>query len=67
MNSVTAALSIPEWCEANRVSRGTYYNLKKAGKAPRVMQVGKRALISPEANDEWRRAREADAEREVAA
>ncbi|TJW44337.1 MAG: transcriptional regulator [Mesorhizobium sp.] len=61
MNTVTAALTIPEFCQANRISRGSFYNLKKAGKAPRLMIVGNRVLISPEANAEWRLAREQDA------
>ncbi|PTE11547.1 transcriptional regulator [Mesorhizobium helmanticense] len=61
MNTVTAALTIPEFCQANRISRGSFYNLKKAGKAPRLMVVGNRVLISPEANAEWRLAREQDA------
>ncbi|MER8654413.1 hypothetical protein [Mesorhizobium sp. M0847] len=61
MNTVVAALTIPEFCQANRISRGSFYNLKKAGKAPRLMVVGNRILISPEANAEWRIAREQDA------
>lgn len=61
MNTVVAALTIPEFCQANRISRGSFYNLKKAGKAPRLMIVGNRVLISPEANAEWRLAREQDA------
>ncbi len=60
MNTATAAFSIPEWCDANRISRGTFYNLQKQGIGPRIMRVGKRVLITPEANEEWRRAREAD-------
>jgi predicted DNA-binding transcriptional regulator AlpA len=61
MNTVVAALTIPEFCQANRISRGSFYNLKKAGKAPRLMIVGNRVLISPEANAEWRIAREQEA------
>jgi predicted DNA-binding transcriptional regulator AlpA len=62
------AYTIPEWCEANRVSRGSFYNLKKAGQAPRTYNVGTRVLISAEADAEWRKDREAAANRdEVAA
>ena len=54
--------SIRDFCASNGFSRSTYYNLKREGKAPREMLVGeRRVVISPEAEDEWRRAREADA------
>jgi len=45
-----------------------FYKLKKLGKAPRVHYAGNKPLISPEADEEWLRAREAEAEkRETAA
>jgi hypothetical protein len=53
---------IESFCAANRISVGTYFNLKKQGKGPREMRVGKRVLISPEAEADWRRAREKDTE-----
>jgi hypothetical protein len=34
--------------------------LKNAGKGPREMKVGKRVLITPEAEADWRREREAN-------
>lgn len=59
------AYSIPEFCAAHCISRATFYNLIKAGQAPRLMAVGGRKLVSREAAAEWRRAREADATRET--
>jgi hypothetical protein len=56
------ARSIDEFCKDHRISRATFYNLKKVGKAPAEMVVGTRRLISDEAAEAWRRAREADAE-----
>lgn len=50
--------TIEEFCKSHRISRGTFYNLQKAGIAPRVMRVGKRVMISAEAAADWRRARE---------
>jgi hypothetical protein len=53
------AHSIPEFCLRHDISRGTYYNLKKAGKGPRTMHVNGRELISIEAEADWRKACEA--------
>jgi hypothetical protein len=55
-----AAFSIPEWAERNRVSVSLYHKLQKEGLGPRVMRVGKRTLISAEADAQWRRDREAE-------
>jgi len=53
--TVRTAYSIEEFCEANRISRATYYNLRKVGKAPSEMKVMTRTLISIEAAEAWRR------------
>ena len=52
------AYGIASFCTAHGISRSTFYNLKKDGKAPRLMHVGKRVLISREAATAWRRERE---------
>jgi hypothetical protein len=52
--------TIDEFCTAERISRGMYYKLKRDGKAPREMAVGTAKRISPEAQAEWRREREAE-------
>ena len=54
------AFSIEEFCKHHGVSRGTYYNLRKAGLAPAEMKVFSRRLISAESAAEWRRQRETD-------
>jgi len=61
------ALSIDEFCDRHRISRGTWYNLLKANKAPRFITVGSRRYISREAAEEWRREREAAAPAEFEA
>jgi predicted DNA-binding transcriptional regulator AlpA len=48
------AFSIAEFCALHGISRATFYNLKKAGKAPREMEVLGRRLISDEAAAQWR-------------
>jgi hypothetical protein len=53
------ALSILEFCAAFGLSEDFFYKLKRQGQAPRLMRVGSRTLISMEAADEWRKAREA--------
>jgi hypothetical protein len=50
--------SIASFCEANGISITTYFVLKRQGKGPREMKVGKRILITPEAEKDWRKARE---------
>lgn len=54
--------TIEEFCEANRISESMFYKLKRMrpSKAPRTLKVGKRILITPEAEAEWRREREKD-------
>jgi predicted DNA-binding transcriptional regulator AlpA len=59
MNMPSNAYSIEEFCKSHRISRGTFYNLLKAGHAPTIMKVGARTLVSAEAAAEWRRKMEA--------
>jgi hypothetical protein len=53
------AFSIPEFCRRNGFGPGLYFKIARDGRGPRVMRVGRRTLISREAAEEWRRAREA--------
>jgi hypothetical protein len=51
--------TIPEFCSAERISRAFYYEMKKAGRAPREMRHARGCIrISPEACRDWRRDRE---------
>jgi hypothetical protein len=54
------AYTINEFCENNRISEAHYYSLKRQGKGPREIKLGRRILISPESEEIWRRAREKD-------
>jgi hypothetical protein len=51
--------TIDEFCNAHRISRAHFFNLKKAGIGPREMHLGGRVVISREAAADWRREREA--------
>jgi hypothetical protein len=57
----THTFSIQEFCDAHRISRSRYFELKKQGLTPDEMHVGHRHLISFEAAARWRRQREREA------
>ncbi|HEX3860457.1 MAG TPA: hypothetical protein VHY35_02040 [Stellaceae bacterium] len=61
------SFTVDEWCHHRRICRATFYNLLKVGKAPQIIKVGSRTTISAEADEEWRREREAEAAKKVAA
>jgi hypothetical protein len=65
MDNYDDSLTISEFCRAEKVCHATFYNLKKAGKGPRLMKVGSHYRISPQAWADWRRAREAEAAAEM--
>jgi predicted DNA-binding transcriptional regulator AlpA len=52
--------SVDEFCVTHGISRGTFYNLRQAGKAPAEMKIGKRTLVTAEAAEAWRRRMEAE-------
>lgn len=63
----TRAYSIDQFCRAYGISRATFYNLKKDGKAPAVLNVGRRPLITIPAADAWEVAMAANSQTAVAA
>ena len=52
------AYSVYGFCVAHGLSRRKFYYMLRAGEGPRVMKCGRRTLISVEAAQRWRRARE---------
>ena len=54
-----AAFTIPEFCNAHRISRALFYVLAREGRAPAIIKAGRRTLISAEAAARWRRDMEA--------
>jgi len=54
-------LTVAEFCSTYRISRGTFYNLLREGRAPRTCMIGRRRLISLPAADEWRQQLEKNA------
>ena len=62
-----ASSSIDEFCAEHGISRAMFYKLRGEGKAPALMTVGTRKLVSIEAAAAWRREREADCRPSAAA
>jgi hypothetical protein len=53
-----AAYSVYGFCQAHGLGRRKFYYMLEAGEGPRIMKCGTRTLISIEAAQRWRRARE---------
>jgi hypothetical protein len=56
-----AAFTVPEFCQAHRISKALFYLLQKDGTGPRVMRARRRTLVTSEAAAEWRRRMESAA------
>lgn len=55
-----ATYTLAQFMEGHNVSRTHFYRLQKAGRAPRLMRIGRRVLVSAEAAAEWRKRMEAE-------
>lgn len=51
--------TVTEFCREHRICRATFYRLVRVGVAPRLMRIGRRVFITPEAIAEWRNQRTA--------
>jgi hypothetical protein len=56
-----AAYSVQEFCDAHRISRSKFYELRAKGLAPDEMDLDGKKTISAEAAARWRAEREAAA------
>jgi hypothetical protein len=54
------AYSIPQFCTSHSISRALFYLLKREGRAPAIMKVGRRTLISADAAAAWRKRMESE-------
>ena len=52
------AFTIQEFCDAHRISRAHFYNLKRRGLSPLETDVGGVIIITAEAAARWRKQRE---------
>ena len=62
-----AAMTIPEFCDAYRVSRGLLYLEWQRGRGPPKFKIGRRTLISQAAALSWLAEREMEEAERVAA
>jgi hypothetical protein len=54
------AHTILSFCISNAISESKYYDLKRKKKGPREIELDGRVIITPEAEADWRREREAE-------
>ena len=47
--------TIAEWCSRWRISRGTYYKLRRKGRGPQILLIESGPRITPAADAEWQR------------
>lgn len=45
--------SVDGFCKRWGICRATFYNLKKQNKAPAILRVGSRSIITPDAEADW--------------
>lgn len=48
--------TVEEFCDAHKMSRTTFFKLRRAGKGPTVKELGNKLLISRESAQAWRNA-----------
>lgn len=60
------AYSVREFAERHGLSIAMFYKLRAQNRAPAIMRVGARTLITRDAAARWRRAREAEADNTAA-
>ncbi|MGF6665302.1 hypothetical protein QF000_006970 [Paraburkholderia atlantica] len=51
--STPPVLTIEEFCERYRIERGLLFRMRRDGRGPDVLQLGRRVLITLEAAREW--------------
>lgn len=48
------AFSIAEWCRYRGICPATFYNHLQRGEMPAILRIGRRTIITAEADAEWR-------------
>ena len=46
--------SVPGWCRRRGICVSTFYNRLKYGEMPKIIKIGRRTIITEEADEEWR-------------
>lgn len=50
---ITSNLTIAQFCQHFGLSLSTYYRLKRDGRGPRELRIGRRVIIPANAAGEW--------------
>jgi len=53
-------MTVAEFAQRNRISTGHYFVMRRRGDGPKETRIGRKVLISPEAEADWRRKHESD-------
>jgi hypothetical protein len=48
------AFSVAQWCRYRGICPATFYNRLPHGEMPAVLKIGRRTIITAEADEEWR-------------
>jgi len=57
-----AAYSVREWCARRGICPATFYNRLPHGEMPAIVKIGRRTIITVEADSEWQRRMQKHAE-----
>jgi GH24 family phage-related lysozyme (muramidase) len=49
------SFSVSEWCRYRGICAATFYNRLRHGEMPAICKIGRRTIITAEADEEWRR------------
>jgi predicted DNA-binding transcriptional regulator AlpA len=52
-DDTNGAITLQDFCDRYKLSRSTFYELRKRGLGPREMRIGRRVLIPRRAIREW--------------
>jgi hypothetical protein len=54
MDQRPGSFSILEWCQHRGICPATFYNRRRYGEMPTTLTIGRRRIITAEADKEWR-------------
>jgi predicted DNA-binding transcriptional regulator AlpA len=54
-HDVHGAFTVREWCQYRGICPATFYNRLPYGEMPATLKIGRRTIITVEADEEWRR------------
>ena len=55
---MTQAFTVKEFCKMHSISESFFYKLRTQGKAPKIIKVGAKTLITDNSANEWRKSME---------